>query len=121
MIGTWEIDRVKLIKGTGGKKLKAKIFLKDGGTRTEGSATRQRRTKEVSFGASGYMDFTLYSKEDKELAEQKKKAYIARHKVNEDWTDASTAGFWSRWILWNQPTIEKSMDFMEDKYGFNFI
>lgn len=109
MIGTWEIDRVKLIKGTGGKKLKAKIFLKDGGT------------KEVSFGASGYMDFTLYSKEDKELAEQKKKAYIARHKVNEDWTDASTAGFWSRWILWNQPTIEKSMDFMEDKYGFNFI
>lgn len=109
MIGTWEIEKVKLMKGSGGKKLKAKLYLKDD------------RVKEVSFGASGYMDFTLYSKEDKELAEEKKKAYIARHKVNEDWTNASTAGFWSRFILWNQPTVQKSMEWMENKYGFNFI
>jgi hypothetical protein len=109
MIGIFEIESVRLSKGTGGKKLKATINLKDGGTKT------------VSFGASGYNDFTIYSKIDKKLAEDKKKNYIARHSVNEDWTDASTSGFWSRYILWNQPTVEKSMDWMENKYGFKFL
>jgi len=34
----------------------------------------------TDFGAKGMMDYTLYYKEDKELAEKRKKAYIARHK-----------------------------------------
>jgi hypothetical protein len=29
-----------------------------------------------------------------------KKAYIARHRVNEDWGDIRTAGALSRFILW---------------------
>lgn len=37
--------------------------------------------KHTDFGASGYDDFTISHNE------VKKKAYIARHKINEDWTD----------------------------------
>ena len=36
--------------------------------------------KTVSFGATGYSDFTKHKDEDR------KKNYIARHKPNQDWT-----------------------------------
>jgi len=63
----------------------------------------------IHFGAKGLKDFTIYSKGDKDVAKQKKDAYIARHKVNENWNDPTTAGALSRWILWNLPTKEASM------------
>ena len=56
--------------------------------------------KTVSFGSSGYSDFTKHKDEDR------KKNYIARHKPNQDWKDHTTAGFWAKNILWNKPTIE---------------
>jgi len=61
------------------------------------------------FGAKGYKDYIQYSKEDPELAEKKKSAYIARHQVNEDWTDPLKAGTLSRYILWNKPTLRASI------------
>jgi hypothetical protein len=61
------------------------------------------------FGAAGYMDYTKYYKQDKELAKQKKDAYIARHKVSEDFNDPTSAGALSRWILWSEPTIESAI------------
>jgi len=63
----------------------------------------------IHFGAKGLKDFTIYSKGDKDVAKQKKDAYIARHKVNENWNDPTTAGALSRWILWNLPTKEASI------------
>ena len=42
--------------------------------------------KTVSFGATGYSDFT------KHKDEERKERYIARHKVNQDWKDYNTAG-----------------------------
>jgi len=39
---------------------------------------------------------------------QKRDAYISRHQVREDWTDPFTAGFWSRWVLWEHRHNEKS-------------
>ena len=59
--------------------------------------------KTVSFGATGYSDFTKHKDEDR------KKNYIARHKPNQDWKDHTTAGFWAKNILWNKPTIEISI------------
>ena len=59
--------------------------------------------KTVSFGATGYSDFT------KHKDEERKKNYIARHKPNQDWKDHTTAGFWAKNILWNKPTIEASV------------
>ena len=59
--------------------------------------------KTVSFGASGYSDFT------KHKDEERKRNYIARHKPNQDWKDHTTAGFFAKHILWNKPTIEASV------------
>ena len=69
------------------------------------------------FGASGYMDYTKYYKQNKELAKQKKDAYIARHKVNEDFNDPTTAGALSRWILWSEPTIESAIRKFKKKFA----
>ena len=40
----------------------------------------------------------------------KKKAYIDRHKVNENFNNPFTAGYYARWILWNKPTVKESFD-----------
>jgi hypothetical protein len=61
------------------------------------------RTKVTHFGASGYDDFI------KSKSETKKAAYIARHKVNENFQNPTTAGALSRWILWNKPTLTASI------------
>jgi hypothetical protein len=61
------------------------------------------REKSIRFGAFGMSDYTIH-KDDK-----RKNNYIARHQVRENWADPSTAGFWSRWILWNLPTVSASL------------
>ena len=67
----------------------------------------------VYSGASGYSDFTIHKDE------ARKQRYINRHKNNEDWTKSGidTAGFWSRWLLWNKPTIKNS--YLDIKEKFN--
>lgn len=68
------------------------------------------KNKKIYFGAIGYMDYpSYYQKYGKEVADKKKKAYIARHKVNENWNDKSTAGYYALKVLWNKPTIQESL------------
>ena len=71
--------------------------------------------RNIKFGASGYEDFTTH-KED-----NRKQRYIARHIAREDWskTGMYTPGFWSRWLLWNKPTLEESAQ--DIKKRFNII
>ena len=59
----------------------------------------------VHFGATGYQDFTQHGDEER------KASYLARHKAREDWTlqGMESAGFWARWLLWNQPSISASI------------
>mgnify|MGYP003661844246 FL=1 len=71
----------------------------------------------IHFGASGYMDYTKYYKQDPKLAKQKKDSYLARHRVNEDWNDVMSAGALSRWILWNKPTIEASVKDFKNRFN----
>lgn len=33
----------------------------------------------------------------------------------------ATAGFWSRWYLWSQPTIEEARTFMSRRFGITFV
>ena len=73
-------------------------------------------TKTVRFGQQGASDFTKHN--DK----VRKEAYIARHKKNEDWTKSGvkTAGFYSKHVLWNKPTIKESIDDINKKFkGLN--
>lgn len=70
----------------------------------------------VHFGGEGYMDYTKYYKQNKELAEKMKTRYLTRHKANENWNDVTSAGALSRWILWNKPTILASIHDFKRKY-----
>ncbi len=76
---------------------KSKLFTAHIVTDTE------RQPKRVHFGdkkGSQYPDH-------KDIT--KKRNYIARHEVNENWDDPFTAGFWARYILWNKLTLEASV------------
>jgi hypothetical protein len=75
--------------------------------------------KTIHFGSKPNKDFTIYSKESKEIAQKKKNAYISRHRVNENWNKSGlrTAGFWSKHILWNKPTIQQSINDTEKRFN----
>ena len=60
----------------------------------------------IHFGAKGYDDYTTFPEDERD---KKKEAYLKRHSKNEDWNDPLTAGFWSRWITWGEPTISASL------------
>ena len=69
-----------------------------------------KRTKTIKFGAKGYNDYTIYYKEDgKNKADEMKDAYIARHKVNENWDNPYLPGTLSRYILWEHKTVKESL------------
>ncbi len=78
----------------------------------------QGRDHKISFGATGYNDYTRYFKRSRVLADLHKEAYLKRHKPTEDWTLSGilTPGFWSRWILWNQPTVRSSLENVKGRF-----
>lgn len=65
----------------------------------------------VDFGARGYSDYT------KHKDPVRKQRYITRHKSRENWSNAKTAGFWSRWLLWEKPTLTQAKNFIKRKFG----
>ena len=69
--------------------------------------------KKIYFGQAGASDF-LHHKD-----EQRKLRYINRHKNNENWNKSGidTAGFWSRWLLWNLPSIKQSYDDIKKRFN----
>jgi len=68
--------------------------------------------KKVDFGAVGYEDFTMHKDS------YRKEKYISRHESREDWTKdgKNTAGFWSRWLLWNLPDFMDSVKNIESRF-----
>jgi len=82
--------------------------------------TLNGRTKTVHFGEAGASDFTIHKDEER------KDRYITRHggrnhgesSSKEDWTDPTTPGALSRWILWNKPTLEASIRDYKRRFGF---
>ena len=80
------------------KKYVATFCLCDGETKC-----CDKERKRVHFGqkeSSTYIDH----KDDK-----KKDAYIARHKVNENFNNPLSSGSLSRYILWNRTTLSASI------------
>lgn len=71
--------------------------------------------KTVPFGQKGASDFTIHKDPDR------KERYINRHKKNERWNDPKTAGYYSRWILWNKPSLKQSVDDLNKRFkNINF-
>lgn len=65
----------------------------------------------IHFGSKGGSTFIDHKDE------AKKKAYLARHRVNEDWTTPYNAGSLSRWILWNKKSFTESVDDFKKKFN----
>jgi len=93
----------------------------------------------VDFGASGYSDYTKHKNPSR------MRSYVLRHGGNvpksiikerdpkkihkrmltvdasdkEQWLlgGVATAGFWSRWYLWSQPTFPEVRAFMTRRFG----
>lgn len=70
--------------------------------------------KTIQFGAAGYEDYTIH------MDDKRKQRYLNRHK-NEDWNDLNKAGTWSRYILWNIPSIHSSIKDMENKFNIKIV
>ena len=68
--------------------------------------------KKINFGATGYEDYTIHK--DKERMNR----YVNRHSRRENWNKSgiNTAGFWSRWILWNKPSLSASIKNTETRF-----
>ena len=64
--------------------------------------------KKIYFGQASASDFTIHKDEDR------KQRYIKRHEKNESkfWNKSGidTPSFWSRFLLWEKPTIKKSYE-----------
>lgn len=97
LVGGRHLRLVKIVKSSkSGKKWDAH-FLVFG-------AQEEKREKVVSFGATGYEDFTQHKDE------HRKHAYLERHgRGHESWSSPDTAGALARWVLWNKPGFRESV------------
>ena len=68
--------------------------------------------KKVSFGASGYSDYTIHKDPDR------KERYIARHS-KEDWSKSNidSPAWMSRFILWEKPSLQSAINSANKKYS----
>ena len=69
-------------------------------------------TKTTHFGAAGMSDFT------KHKDEERKRRYIERHKRREHWSDPTSAGALSRYVLWNKPSLSASIADYKRRFHF---
>jgi hypothetical protein len=72
--------------------------------------------KTIHFGAKGMSDYTIHKDKDR------MKRYVERHKKKENWKKSGikTAGFWSRWLLWNKPSFNGSKSDISKRFGVKF-
>jgi len=73
--------------------------------------------KTVHFGSAGMSDYTIHKDPER------MKRYIIRHQKREKFSKdgIKTAGFWSRWILWSEPSLNKAIKETEKKFGIKII
>ena len=93
-----------------------KVILKKS-TRNDKKFMVKLEGKTIHFGAKGMSDYTINKDPDR------KANYIARHKKREDWTKVGikTAGFWSKRLLWNKPTLQSSIKDTENKFNIDIV
>jgi len=77
--------------------------------------TIKTEKKTIHFGSPLYENYTIH----KNIV--RKNAYINRHEKNEDWSNPYTAGFWSKHLLWNKPTLNESIKDTEKRFNIKII
>jgi hypothetical protein len=88
------IKLLKIGRSTQPEKKMMAVFEVDGRERT------------THFGQAGAKDYTLH---DKAVREARKKAYDSRHRPTEDWSDPTSAGALSKFILWNKTSLSSAI------------
>ena len=68
------------------------------------SFCKNGKIRHVDFGAKGYSDYTIH----KTLS--RKRRYIQRHRSRENWKDPMGRGTLSLYVLWNKPSLKKSIE-----------
>ena len=94
---------VKITDSTNPKKRLMAIFTDANG----------KKVKTQNFGLKGGSTFIDHKDEIK------KKNYLARHKVRENWNDYISAGSLARYILWNEPTLTESIKSYKKRFNLN--
>jgi len=95
---------VKLTKLKSGEKKFQAVFFDD---------KTGKKLKTVKFGSRPYEDYTQHHDKDR------MKRYVDRHEKREDWTRSGkySPGFWSRWLLWSEPSFTDALKLTERKIG----
>lgn len=91
-------------------QLKSIVKSKAKGKKLTATFVKNGKEKKVHFGAAGYTDYT------KNKDPQKKKAYIARHRKNENWKDPTKPGTLSRYILWEDTSLKSAIKKYKNRF-----
>ena len=70
----------------------------------------KKKVKTTHFGAAGMSDYTKHKDADR------KHRYLTRHKKRENWNDFTSAGSLSRYILWGETTLRKSIEKYKQRF-----
>ena len=91
----------------------ADVYYLSRSTKPDKKYMVQVGNKTIHFGAAGMSDYTHHKDADR------KGRYMARHNRRESWSKSGirTAGFWSRWILWNKPSLTASIQDTQRRFG----
>lgn len=115
-----------------------KVLLKKNPTPVKKWRVTLEDGTKVDFGQRGYSDYTIHKNpmrmrsyvrrhggripssverlEDPALVQ--KAMLSVRRSSREDWSDPRTPGFWSRWLLWSQPTIDDAKRTIKELFGY---
>ena len=83
-----------------GKKYKAVFYDKN-----------RTKMKTTHFGSDVGSTYNMHKDDDI------KEAWIARHKVRENWNEYTTAGSLARYLLWNKKSLSTSFNDYLKKFG----
>ena len=86
-------------------------YLKKSNRKDKKYMVKTPKGKTIHFGANGMSDYTIHKDHDRKLR------YESRHRKRENWNDPNTAGFWSKNILWNLPSLQESIRKTEREYN----
>ena len=97
--------RVKLTRSSKAGKKWQVTFDKENG-----------RSKTVHFGQAGAEDYTMHKDPER------KRRYIDRHRDRENWgaSGVETPGWWSRWLLWSEPSLSAAKSVVKRKLPHNY-
>lgn len=71
----------------------------------------------INFGATGYSNYTIHKNK------ARRDLYLTRHRKAENWSKSGvgSAGFWARWILWSEPSLQDAIRRTKKVLGSNII